>query len=366
MKKFKENFKRFWSLQKHSNGGFTLVELIVVIAILAILAGIAVPAYSGYVEKTNKQADQTLVSEVEQALMLAYYDDSTEFSGSAIVCLSTTGASLGTTGDTYTDAAMEVVFGETWDQPGTLALKYDGWASSYEGTSFDGSEEVLISKVDVLTETLGETIYNASGDTFKNFLSVNGLTQSDAGGAAVLYVAQTTANLTEEQQAKFVEGIANSSQFDTMILNLSNNAFGGIDDTKVVAATAAYYAIAEAYNTKNNLGVSLETTNITDVDSAGEAVLKFFNDIVIADGDGGAKLMTYLKDTEKGAAADALAYLDVMNTVNGAKNMVISSGLNDFSSLSGIFSGHGDGNIYIYLLKTNDGGVEVANTIFEK
>ena len=38
------------------NGGFTLVELIVVIAILAILAGIALPAYSGYIEKAKDAA----------------------------------------------------------------------------------------------------------------------------------------------------------------------------------------------------------------------------------------------------------------------------------------------------------------------
>ncbi len=41
-----------------SNGGFTLVELIVVIAILAILAGIAVPAYSGYIEKAGEAENQ--------------------------------------------------------------------------------------------------------------------------------------------------------------------------------------------------------------------------------------------------------------------------------------------------------------------
>ena len=41
------------------NGGFTLVELIVVIAILAILAGVAVPAYSGYIAKA-KQAQQLI------------------------------------------------------------------------------------------------------------------------------------------------------------------------------------------------------------------------------------------------------------------------------------------------------------------
>ena len=47
------------------NGGFTLVELIVVIAILAILAGVAIPAYSGYIKNANDAAvksDLTVIS----------------------------------------------------------------------------------------------------------------------------------------------------------------------------------------------------------------------------------------------------------------------------------------------------------------
>ena len=50
-----------------SNGGFTLVELIVVIAILAILAGIAVPAYSGYINKAKQAGDMQVLSSVSTA-----------------------------------------------------------------------------------------------------------------------------------------------------------------------------------------------------------------------------------------------------------------------------------------------------------
>ena len=49
------------------NGGFTLVELIVVIAILAILAGIAVPAYSGYIKKAEQAADVQMLSPIATA-----------------------------------------------------------------------------------------------------------------------------------------------------------------------------------------------------------------------------------------------------------------------------------------------------------
>ena len=61
----------FEKMQTRKNDGFTLVELIVVIAILAILAGIAVPAYSGYIEKANVATDEQLLHAVNIAFLSA-------------------------------------------------------------------------------------------------------------------------------------------------------------------------------------------------------------------------------------------------------------------------------------------------------
>ena len=67
----KKKLKRFFALRRNADGGFTLVELIVVIAILAILAGVAVPAYNGYIKKANQAADEQLLAAVNKAFAAA-------------------------------------------------------------------------------------------------------------------------------------------------------------------------------------------------------------------------------------------------------------------------------------------------------
>ena len=55
------------------NGGFSLVEMIVVIAIMAILIGVLAPAYLRYIEKTRKQRDDTAAEELKHAAEIVVF-----------------------------------------------------------------------------------------------------------------------------------------------------------------------------------------------------------------------------------------------------------------------------------------------------
>lgn len=244
-----EKMKRFY-LKKQSNGGFTLVELIVVIAILAILAGIAVPAYSGYVEKANKQADISLASEVEQALMLAHYSGKLN-EGATVVIHYDAAVECN---DESAEEAMIASFGSNYAE--TLRLKYDGWEAGPAGdievmenvknSNFKREEmDSLLTQVQIVVNAFsdyvadGEYSVDENSETYK-YLQMGGydgkaITSENAqavGNAMVFGVAEQISNAlkTEEDKQAFVNAWYNGGEF------------GAIEGLDPVAALAAKYA----------------------------------------------------------------------------------------------------------------------------
>ena len=205
----------FEKMQNRKNDGFTLVELIVVIAILAIMAGVAVPAYSGYVEKANIAADQALVSDVVNALTLYYYDNygksETPISGHIVLTTS------GNTTDGDAAAAMNAVFGEgAWAE---LKLKHNGWTSSagtvdmenVNSSSFgEAYRGEMMERVSSLSGVLAD--YFGSGATYKplqDYMKENNITTTDPQVLANLAVLQAANSVTGVDATKFTNAYVN-------------------------------------------------------------------------------------------------------------------------------------------------------------
>lgn len=158
------------------NGGFTLVELIVVIAILAILAAIAVPAYSGYIKKANEAGDQQLLAAVNTAYAAACLENNQDM-------LTLGGATVTMDGNTITKIAP---FGVESTDP--FWVYFGGNTPTFKTITklvFDKSRGVFCQPADAVS--VGFAYYNSSfgvsGDTI-NKLNNSVWSDEEAGMGA--------------------------------------------------------------------------------------------------------------------------------------------------------------------------------------
>ena len=67
------------------NGGFSLVEIIVVIAIMAILVGVLAPMYLRYIEKTRMRRDEAAAEEILHAAEIVVFSGEYAISTGTVV-----------------------------------------------------------------------------------------------------------------------------------------------------------------------------------------------------------------------------------------------------------------------------------------
>ena len=371
-KNFSETVQRIGK----NNAGFSLVELIVVIAIMAILATVAVIGVSVYIPKAQKAGDQQTVNDVIDALNLYYYDQTNE-DLQGYVILKQKGEKA--VADANGAVAMEAMFGANWAD--SVSLQYADWKGetsqiAYANSSFAGKEDSLLNEVDRLTGALGSAVKECNatlGSGFTEFLGDYGLdnnsSSTEIGNAAVLYVAQNTADKGDVVQEIFKQNLNQGNQF-------VNETYDDlVPEIGTAAALAAIYAYAEGFAqycdskdpSLNAVDSFHETASFENTASSTDALTDITKAFGVLANIGAAYVPEYMAPDGPGMA-NVAGYVSIMGTVNDNKDVVdgnlsaddcftdgtVESILNGYVAMGSMNVSTEDGQIAIVIIISNN------------
>ena len=324
------------------NGGFTLVELIVVIAILAILGGVAVPAYSGYVEKAEYAADEALLAELNTAFAAACAingeshvgrsDASAKIeNGIANVTTANNNAITDSFDDFYEDGEFQKITELKYsfatgmfydpDAKGTVTFQYGGatltvpqeYIDLIEGSTFLnadtlGGTDGLLDKIADVSD-FASVIIGQGGNAGKLLDKVIGSLEFQTFAAQALGIDPSDTAAFAAKDAELIAALKN----DPANAGLSDTALRN----KYMTNAAVLYAANQATQmSKDDIMVSLKNQDVKQniIDTMDTNTTSAFSQATLAFG-----MYTAWAHATGNTAAQGKDELDVMNDLNNAE-----------------------------------------------
>ena len=323
------------------NKGFSLVELIVVIAIMAILVGVAVPVYTSYISKAQKNKDIQMVDEIKHAVEIAAIGDKwieKMPNGGVVGTIVITEDGLTVNDEDDTNKLLEKAINDTFGENNSIKLSYDEWTGTLNATGAqivinsayamnENSVSGLLDKVQSVTDAF--VVYRDTNggvsSAVESYLTSMNIDMNDSQQVAngmVLYVSDDAAGMTNDEKSAFVSAWL---QGDFSSLNMS--AFSKM---------AAKYAYVEAVvNRMNCQTLSDEFDNLPVIsigaeDNSGDfGVTDPMSVLGATDTHDPATCATcvaaFSDVTPEKLEADANAYLELLGQVSRSQDLVLAN-----------------------------------------